>query len=452
MKVVPPIPVTGATLTSSSVAETDHAAWSNVTTYSAGQRVIKTATHLVYESIAGSNLNNDPATSPTKWLTVGATNRWAMFDEAVGSVTSDDDEIEVVLTPGRAIKAVAVLDTDAATVRVLVEEGGDTLYDETQTRDADQTNILFLDLPEDAAATITVTMASPSAVVAVGTLIIGNIIDLGDTEAGPSIGITDFSRRVTDDFGNTVVVERGWSKRMAIKSKIDADDIDPVQVQLASLRARPCLWIGELGRDSLTIYGFMKDFSIDQPFETTGFLSLTIEGLTKSTPLAPRTVNWDDVTGDGKDDIVDAVEGGLNPDGTVKDDKVTTPAIVDNAVSEIYVATTASTIAGTGSPGESAYAVILTLSFDLDFPAWIEMRLIGVQTYAATADYGALLSFNGVYPASSYVGGISPSPNVLLAPVVYLSPDSYDVAVEWRGSENVTLEAGASVVVTVLKK
>ncbi|WP_416463186.1 hypothetical protein [Sphingomonas sp. VDB2] len=288
MMVVPPVIVTDAMLTASNVPETDHPEWSSSTTYPLGYRVIKAAVHRVYESVAVENAGHDPEEEASSWwIEVGATNRWAMFDEGVGSATRQTDSIAVTIAPGQYVDTVAILDTDAVTVRVQVSVGGSGVYDETLTREADQANLIFRDLPIDSAASISVTASASgsSAYVEIGTLIVGAIVDLGITETGPSVAITDFSRRNTDDFGTTTVVERGWAKRMGIRSLIDAADADIVQRRLAALRARACLWIGEEEYDSLTIYGFFKDFSIDLSLVAKSYCTLTIEGLTNVPPL-----------------------------------------------------------------------------------------------------------------------------------------------------------------------
>ena len=48
----------------------------------------------------------------------------------------------------------------------------------------------------------------------------------------------------------------------------------------AALRATPVLWIGSESFESLTVYGFYKEFSIDLAYPTVSYCSLTIEGLT----------------------------------------------------------------------------------------------------------------------------------------------------------------------------
>jgi hypothetical protein len=111
-------------------------------------------------------------------------------------------------------------------------------------------------------------------------LLVGRQLDLGDTEHGADVGIIDYSRKETDQFGVTSVVERAYAKRMTAKVVMDTTAIDVVLTALASLRATPVLWIGSEIFDSLTVYGFYKEFSIDIAYPTVSYCSLTIEGLT----------------------------------------------------------------------------------------------------------------------------------------------------------------------------
>lgn len=58
------------------------------------------------------------------------------------------------------------------------------------------------------------------------------------------------------------------------------DALDDVHRTLAGLRATPVLWIGSEAFESLTVFGFYKEFGIDRAYPTVSCCSLTIEGLT----------------------------------------------------------------------------------------------------------------------------------------------------------------------------
>lgn len=297
MRLIRPTTLTDAMLTSSTAPETDYPAWSSATAYAVGARVILTATHRRYEALAGST-NVSPSTDPTKWLDLGPTNRWAMFDARVGTATSRTDSLQVGLAPG-TIDALALIDTEAESATVTLTVSGVLVYSRSQTFNVggvaidnwfswffeplgQKTSMLFLDVPVYAAGQLSVTLTrdNPADSVSCGTLLVGRQLSLGDTEHGADIGIIDYSRKETDQFGVTSVVERAFAKRMTAKVVMPTDAIDDIHRSLAALRATPVLWIGSESFESLTVYGFYKEFSIDIAYPTVSYCSLTIEGLT----------------------------------------------------------------------------------------------------------------------------------------------------------------------------
>lgn len=297
MRLIRPTALTDAMLTSSTAPETDYPAWSSATAYTVGARVILAATHRRYEALAAST-NVSPSTDPTKWLDLGPTNRWAMFDARVGTATSKAASLQVDLAPG-AIDALALIDTEAESATVTLTAGGVQVYSRSQTFNVggvaidnwfswffeplgQKTSMLFLDVPVYAAGQLSVTLTrdNPADSVSCGTLLVGRQLSLGDTEHGADIGIIDYSRKETDQFGVTSVVERAFAKRMTAKVVMATDAIDDIHRSLAQLRATPVLWIGSESFESLTVYGFYKEFSIDIAYPTVSYCSLTIEGLT----------------------------------------------------------------------------------------------------------------------------------------------------------------------------
>lgn len=126
MKLIRPIEITDAMLSSSTVAENDHPAWNAGTAYVTGNRVILASTHRRYEALAASTGVN-PASDPTKWLDLGPTNRWAMFDARVGTASTRTASLQAVLAPG-AVDAVALIDTDAEGATVTLTVDGTVTY------------------------------------------------------------------------------------------------------------------------------------------------------------------------------------------------------------------------------------------------------------------------------------------------------------------------------------
>lgn len=293
MKLIRPNSINDASLVSSTVSETDYPDWSSATTYALSARVIKG--HRIWESVQASNLNHDPQTSGVAWwVDLGPTNRWAMFDEKVGTLTVSPLSISVVMQPGR-IDAIALLQVAASTVTITMHLGAEELYARTISMIDDalvmdwfgyffepirpKDFVLLTDLPVYGEATMTISMSKPSGDVSCGICIVGRQSEIGGTLRSPSLGINDYSKKTTDDFGNSTLVERSFSKRMSAKLVVDNTDVDLVHAVLSSVRATPVVWIGSAQYSSMLVFGFFRDFEIDIAYSNHSYCSINIEGM-----------------------------------------------------------------------------------------------------------------------------------------------------------------------------
>lgn len=302
MKFIRPSAITTANLISSSVAETDYSAWSAATTYAIGNRVISTTTHRIYESAQDANLNHDPVTdtsNPAWWIDIGPTNRWAMFDRAVGTITTGATPLAVTIAPG-IVNSLALLDLYASGVTVTITDGlaGPTVFSQSYTLGdsaelfdwymyffdpiIQKDSLIVENLPPYTAAHITISIASAGANAECGTLSLGTMVEVGQTRYGAEIGILDYSKKETDIFGITSVLERAYAKRIEARVLIDNDRLDYIARQLSAVRATPCVWAADNsgGYSSMVAYGFYKDWRINISYPNQSDASLTIEGLT----------------------------------------------------------------------------------------------------------------------------------------------------------------------------
>lgn len=298
--VVRPVSVTDAMLISTDVTEADYAAWSAVTTYALGDRCIVTAdVHLIYESLAAGNLNHDPVTDTTNWIEVSPTNRWALFDGSNSTVTTaPSGSMTYTLRPVGGINAFAALNlTGVNTVRVrLTHTTLGTVYDTTTdisstppdvgwwawffgTRTAPSLMVLT-DLPGILGCDLIVDF-SGTVDMSVGVVLFGEARSVGvGLLQGARVGIVDYSRKETDTWGNTVLVQRAFAKRANFSIPIMSGQVDSVIDYLATLRAIPCLWIGSGQYASSVVYGFYKAFEVVIAYSTVSDCSLDIEGMT----------------------------------------------------------------------------------------------------------------------------------------------------------------------------
>lgn len=295
MKVITPTTIIDAMYTSGP-PETDYAAYVAGTTYALGNRVIRTSTHRIYESLIAGNLGNTPESNPTKWLDIGPTNKWALFDSVVGTKTSVASPLTVVIAPG-AVNAIALLELVGTSVTVAVTSatGGGTVYGQTISLDASEVgdyyeyffgpfiqrnSVVLTDLPPYADGVITVTLSGTT--VSLGVCAVGLSTELGGSQYGATAGITDYSIKTIDAFGNTTLTQRSYAKRTSAKLWLRKGDVNRVHRKLADLRATPCVWVGveDDALEPLTVFGFYKDFQVEVAYPTAALCSLEIEGMT----------------------------------------------------------------------------------------------------------------------------------------------------------------------------
>lgn len=295
MKFINPVTVTDAVLVSSSRAEDDYSVWSGATTYSQDDRVIYA--HRVYQSAANLNTGHDPVTDAEGWwVDIGPTNRWAMFDQVVGTVTEQASEIEVVLAPG-AITSVALLDLvgDSVSVSMNSSDGGPEVYAKTKALIEDvppvtdwwtyytssfrqMSSVVLENLPYYSGCRLTATVQS-SSVAKCGTMVVGQPVEIGETLSRPEISIIDYSRKETDDYGVTRVVKRSFARRLEADVLLDSSQVDGIADALSDIRATPVVWVGSGVWGAMTIYGWARDWGIVISGPILSEARFTIEGL-----------------------------------------------------------------------------------------------------------------------------------------------------------------------------
>lgn len=297
LKIVTPVTVTDSVLYATDVPETDYAEWSAATTYTLGQRVIRTSTHKVYESAQGGNLNNVPEATPLFWIEVSPTNSWKMFDASSSSATAKSNSISVTLRPGVVCNALAVINLKGClSVRVRVEDATyGTLYDQTTSTAPTpaasdwwswffglkkaQDQVVVLDFNHILTADVLVDFTGGTDL-SVGVLLVGQKLEIGTAiQYGASLGIQDYSRKETNEWGDTVLIKKAFAKKASFTLSIPNDQLDMTMNTLSDLRATPCLWVGVDEYKSTTLFGFYREFGVVVAYPTFSDCSLDLEEL-----------------------------------------------------------------------------------------------------------------------------------------------------------------------------
>lgn len=215
-----------------------------------------------------------------------------------GLVGSGD--LTVVVQPSK-FNSIVIVNTiaDSATVQVQEGLGGPITYEQTVILNAANTGVsdwsqyffneveapknqAYLEnIPGSGNSVVTLNFFGTSQV-SVGQVIFGDLVQIGKTQYGAQAGIIDYSRKVTDEFGNTSFVRRAFSKRLECQVFVDRKDVNRVQTLLSNLRATPVFWIATDDPDysvPMVIYGFYRDFNTTIAYPSVSLCNLQIEGL-----------------------------------------------------------------------------------------------------------------------------------------------------------------------------
>jgi hypothetical protein len=273
MNVIPPLTITDAILTSSSVIETAPTAYNGATNYAVATQVSVAGTAgelLCYQSLAGTNLGNTPATSPTwwkyigltyqvysgattyalgdmvidatnhivyeslsagnvgqaltntlKWLNVCRTNRWALFNTLKNTATIVPSPLTMTLTPSSRIDAIAMTGLVATQATIVMTDNEATVYSsvvDLNTRLVsgwygyffnpfrNKTAMALFDLPPISSAIITITIENSRGSVECRSCSIGRFQNIGEVQYSAESDVLNFSTVTRDFAGSTASI------------------------------------------------------------------------------------------------------------------------------------------------------------------------------------------------------------------------------------------------------
>lgn len=293
-RVIRPIQITPDVLISSNVPEDDYPEW-EPGTYAAETWVMHN--HKVWQALKETSKEPGAADAANDWNDGGATNRYRMFDNKVGSQTVMVNGIEVEVQSDQFVDSIALLNVFGNAVRITMTDPLDGVVFEREIplvgADVDnwwdyfflpiqrRVDVVIDDLPRYAGALIKVeVLVAEDDVARIGWLVIGARLEIGCARWGSSVSIRDYSIKDFDEFGNVTVIERDWSKRPELDLLIDTSQVDNVLQELARLRAIPCVYIGH-SRFTMTIaVGFYRELMIVLSNPSVSEGTLTIEALT----------------------------------------------------------------------------------------------------------------------------------------------------------------------------
>lgn len=294
LTVLKPAAVTGAQV-ESSIAEDDYPAYDPAETYQADARV--THGHFVYQSLQASNTGRQPDLNATWWVQVGPTNRMKPFDLSHTTQARFSGAAWYEINTGRAVNGVALLAIDGLrSVRVrVIDPGYGTVYDKTTalwtTPDQsgwypwtfgerrEKKDFFALDLPSYPTAKVRLDVEAASSA-GIGVILVGQQRKVGmGVKQGVRMGILDYSRKGTNEWGEAELLRRGFSRTRTLEVLCENKDIDNIDRLLSDLRATPAYWILSDRYRRANVYGKYDSYDIGIQYDRYSELSLHLEGL-----------------------------------------------------------------------------------------------------------------------------------------------------------------------------
>jgi hypothetical protein len=299
LRVIPPLEITSARLTSSTVAEPDtgEALWVAATSYALDAVAIRATTHRKYQNLQAGIDAGLPEDSPLRWLDIGPTNRFAMFDLLRNSQTVGASPLTVVLAPGKRITALALIGMEAQTVTVTMTVGAEVVYTATKNlykrltttwtqyffgEFRTQKNIALFDLPLFSGASIAITLASTTGTVKCGGCVIGSAVFIGEVQHDAESDELNFSKIDRTTSGTAILQPRRSVPKTQQALFIGKELVNQARDVRSSLNAVPAVWSGlddpdDGYFDALLILGIYKQFTINLAHPETAKINLTLE-------------------------------------------------------------------------------------------------------------------------------------------------------------------------------
>ena len=315
MKVIPPITLNSTNITSDAPTTLDPAEWSNASAYVVGDRVKVTtgspSIQKIYQCIIDDPTSAyspevDVTRSIPKWVDMGPTNMYAMFDllRETKTISADviPNDITVVITPGQSVNSLACLGMDGVlNVAISVARTGtpstviytnnfsltlrftNSWYTYFYGEFREKTSCILFDLPSQYTDLIITVTFSGNLSFEVGACVVGTFADIGNTQSGASVDAVNFSSVDRDTYGNALLIPRRNVPKTVQKLYFAKSRLSDIIAIKNTLDALPAVWSGldddtsSPYFDALLILGFYRTFDFDISNPLYVFTSLELE-------------------------------------------------------------------------------------------------------------------------------------------------------------------------------
>lgn len=292
MKILRPLAITPAIVTTN--AANADADYNPVTAYASGIKA--TYKQRIWLSLQAANTGHEPGASGSEawWSDAGPSNKWAMFDDEVQTVTTRADNITVTVSPLNA-DSIALLNVQAGEVTVTsVYDGSEvfrevrSLWDSTIIADwADyffnppefRSEAVFLGLPPVPGQSVTISIDFLGNTAQCGKAVLGKEVGVGLEKVGINRSGIDYSNVTFDEFGKASITRRAYVRKVTTQTLINNGELDRIARRLDALASVPVVVLsGQPRFDSTVVYGLMS-YSVDVAMYSYSYVSFDVKGL-----------------------------------------------------------------------------------------------------------------------------------------------------------------------------
>ncbi len=250
-----------------------YAAYSSSAAYAKDDIVSDLVNHQLYQSQLANNTGK-PLTEKSAWLSLGATNRWKMFDKAVNSQTVAPDSVTVTVAPGVVTNTLTLLNMLGSSVTVMQSDSGYerkrslvthavlSWYEFWYQEPLWVGDTVFDDIPPYGKANLTVTVDSPGNQAGIGGWFLGKSKFIGKTQWGLTAGILSYSGATADTFGNVTLMKRDSAKKMNFEVAIPRGYEDEVYRFLKAAENVEMVAIASTNWAMTLSYGYLGQWEV----------------------------------------------------------------------------------------------------------------------------------------------------------------------------------------------
>lgn len=278
----------------------DETAWDSSATYNYADEVRDGHYIYKYAGEDGTNTDLKPSEDNTKkWVKIRPTNYFAMLDNKSSTQTINSEKIDIKLSVNN-YDSISLIELDAVTVEIELTDLNTNKIVYSEIIDLNNTfdivdftsycfsefnykNSIYRKLPFYTNAKLHIVINNPSLYAKCGRLVLGRSFYIGEVLYDVNLGLESYSRKITDEFGNTTLTHINAVNEDNYEILIPTQKIPVLKNKAKELDAIPLLFVGDendyTNTEHLLNFGFWEDFSMVMSDTEKATINLTIKGI-----------------------------------------------------------------------------------------------------------------------------------------------------------------------------